>query len=297
MSVPPEPAGMVAPACAGRQSWDEFRDARLTLVGAAAFPPLASGIVGRVLAAFERSFYVEWPDGALACVGGPSIGAGPLNVLLDREIVTPTAGAPFAALIGGLGDAVVWTPPTASGRARRLNRLAARAPIQGLGAMLRPGGGDSGEPLLRVARAAAAALTGWLDDPHGPPPDRLDDLIGLGPGLTPAGDDLLGGALIALRVAGRPAVADRLAAWLLPRTAARTSRISRAHIEAAATLGQGHAALHETLAALCDDDDAALATALGRLDRVGHSSGWDALTGAVLALGASGRRGSALGES
>ncbi len=131
-------------------------------------------------------------------------------------------------------------------------------------------------------------LASWLRDPAGDPPAAIAMLLGLGPGLTPAGDDALGGALIALRGFGREDVADRLAGWLLPSARTATSNISFAHLAAAAE-GEGAAALHDTLASLAGDD-ATLAEGVARLDRIGHSSGWDALAGAVAALSSAGGR-------
>jgi len=110
---------------------------------------------------------------------------------------------------------------------------------------------------------------------------RPEELVGLGPGLTPAGDDYLGGQMIALRAFGRADEAERMAAWVLPLARERTSRISRAHLECAAA-GEGHEALHELLANLGDVQ--AVERSLERLSRIGHSSGMDAAAGALLAL-------------
>ena len=41
--------------------------------------------------------------------------------------------------------------------------------------------------------------------------------------------------------------------------------------------------MHDTLVAL-SENSAALNDSVARLDRIGHSSGWDALAGAVAAL-------------
>ncbi len=50
-------------------------------IGRAARDCLAPGGRGSVLAVFRRSFYVEFDDGALACIGPDGMGAGPLNAL------------------------------------------------------------------------------------------------------------------------------------------------------------------------------------------------------------------------
>jgi hypothetical protein len=100
----------------------------------------------------------------------------------------------------------------------------------------------------------------------------------LGPGLTPSGDDYLGGMLVALHALGREAQARGLWRWLQPRLS-RTSAISGAHLEAAAA-GEAHEALHEVLSRPSD-------ATVRNLKTLGHCSGWDALAGAVAVLRAS----------
>lgn len=87
--------------------------------------------------------------------------------------------------------------------------------------------------------------------------------------------------MIALHALGCGASASRLAAWTLPRARGRTSRISCAHLSCAAK-GEGAEALHETLSALVQSEDDRLDKSLARLGAIGHTSGWDALAGAVL---------------
>ena len=106
--------------------------------------------------------------------------------------------------------------------------------------------------------------------------------MGLGPGLTPSGDDILGGILIALHCLGR---LDQ--AWILwdaiVREAHRTNRISQAHLYAAAH-GMGAEVLHGWIHALQGEADRqTLYSLCERLGRVGHTSGWDAALGACLA--------------
>jgi len=104
----------------------------------------------------------------------------------------------------------------------------------------------------------------------------------MGSGLTPAGDDLIGGALIALRAVGDKATAERLGRWALRLAGSRTNRISRAHLACAAS-GEGHEALHLALSAILAGRSS-VGKALSALKRIGHTSGMDALSGALLAL-------------
>ncbi len=133
-------------------------------------------------------------------------------------------------------------------------------------------------------REPAQAFLDWIAGTGKPD----DSLIGLGPGLTPAGDDFVGGAMIALRAFGECALADRIAGWALPLARGRTNRISRAHLECAAQ-GEGHEALHDLLCSFEKKH-------LDRLARVGHTSGLDAAAGAMLALKAA-NRASSRGEN
>ena len=143
-------------------------------------------------------------------------------------------------------------------------------------------GADS--PLLAHARPALEALDAWLERPQAAVPRRARELIGLGPGLTPSGDDYLGGLMIGLRAVGWRDRAAALWRWLDPLASERTSAISRAHLAAAAN-GEVHEALHDCVEALfaakAPPRDARWSLLLSRLDAVGHCSGRDGLAGVV----------------
>jgi hypothetical protein len=244
----------------------------------------ADGGNAAVIARFERSAYVRAANGQLACIGGDGLGLGPLNALTTAAEFERAGLAIGARVCLDAGAATLWqprgfaAPPAGSGTAlATLASAMATVPPRGLA--------DSGteDPVARRAGKGLAALTAWVAAGGGELPDEVGGSIGLGSGLTPAGDDALGGAMIALRGFGRRALADRLASYVLPLAADRTSAISAAHLEAAAD-GEGAAALHDTLAAVATGDAAAASDGLRRLDRIGHSSGWDALAGAAAAL-------------
>lgn len=217
--------------------------------GRAARKALAAG-PATVFASFERSCYVETPAG-IACLGGPDLGRGPLNVLIDDFRAAPV-GAAFEIDLRG---ARTWTPAAPG-----------------------PPGSFPVPEIPESIRKPGQAFVDWLAG-KGTPDDCL---IGLGPGLTPAGDDFVGGALIALRAFGHGGAADRIAAWALPLAESQTSRISRAHLACAAQ-GQGHETLHALLCALSRKAEER-AAALAGLDRMGHSSGRDAAAGALRAI-------------
>jgi Protein of unknown function (DUF2877) len=110
-------------------------------------------------------------------------------------------------------------------------------------------------------------------------------LLGLGSGLTPSGDDLVGGTLFA-----RTLIATREPAW--QRLGERIIALlpSRTHVISAALLadlihGATYGVLHDLVDALVESAPfATVIDAARSLTAIGHSSGWDMLTGFLLAL-------------
>lgn len=260
-----------------------------------------------VIAAFERSCYVETPAGALVCLGSSAIGCGPLNALTPTFFPPRKGESVWLSLAGaqlwqaerpGADRTWVdwpWVDWTVDGPARLRWVASPPIPAEGLGGLLH----GVTSKLIRHAQPGIQALQQWLQYTENPKKPEVSGyaeaalapafgLLGLGPGLTPSGDDYLCGTLIALQMFGSSLLAQRLWQALVPQLAGRTNRISAAHMAAAAVYGEGHAALHQCLNALCDGN--ALAPALKALDQVGHSSGWDALAGAVAALQAVGQK-------
>jgi hypothetical protein len=234
---------------------------------------------GEVCAVFRRSFYLHVADrsaaGRFVCVGDASLGRGPLNALVS-DFRAPTLGEKIRVAMQGCA---LWQPPV-MGNASDAADLAAlreaargRVPEEGLGGLII----GSHNSVSIHARPALEALDLWLAGNRlGPPAEAL---IGLGPGLTPSGDDYFGGMLVALHACGRAAQGAALWRWLEPRLAGRTSAISAAHLAGAAE-GEAHEVLHLCIAELFTKNGA-WSTVLPQLDAVGHCSGWDALAGAA----------------
>ena len=155
-------------------------------------------------------------------------------------------------------------------------------------------------------RGLLAWLTGLpLDFPwHGAAP-RLDALhvalargdlaafetaalrvLGLGPGLTPSGDDLLGGVFFVLTHAPRPDWVKALPdvhARLRAECATATNVISAALLSDLMD-GHGYRVLHDFVAALDGGRRHDIACAATALLRLGASSGADLMAGVMLAL-------------
>jgi Protein of unknown function (DUF2877) len=105
-------------------------------------------------------------------------------------------------------------------------------------------------------------------------------LGGLGPGLTPAGDDALSGVLFAFRALGGPSVEPAL---LSVARSVRTGDLAAAVLEAAA-LGCHIEPVHDLVMAAAAGDGAAATKAAAELDRFGSSSGADLAYGLRLAF-------------
>lgn len=262
----------------------------------------------RVLAVFERSFYVETVAGALVCIGERSIGAGPLVVLcapapggrwrtagIERGATGRVRAGAIA--LGGIeldwGRAPAWTPPPplASIDASRLRgglqvlaaSARAQAPGAGLGGLLPGVAGPApaavAPGLDTAALPALRALRAWVAGPAAVPvPNALNALVGLGPGLTPSGDDVLAGALVVLHALAGAPYARALARSILPLAATRTGPVSRAYLDCAAA-GAGPASLHRLIRVLAQGTRGAVREATSACVAVGHTSGWDGVVG------------------
>jgi hypothetical protein len=265
---------------------------------------------------FARSLHLE-AHGDVLCIGCESIGRGPLNALMSAADWTrmagalSPAGAHTLALLHGdaihlgcaaihTGHAETWSPDAwpsdvvpdrlASALHRCMAMARDQAPADGLARLVLGLEDTNGTVLARMAAPRLQRLQTWLGEVEGPaeaaPPVGL---LGLGPGLTPSGDDVLIGVLLALHAMGqltRACALDRAIAASAP---SATTALSGACLRAAGD-GLGCEALHATLGALLVDDAHGMTRALRALGTIGHTSGWDALAGAVFALEASAAR-------
>ena len=242
--------------------------------------PIAAKILeeqrsGTVIARFERSLYLDLGNG-LICLGEARIGDGALSAI-TRQIASEWALGD-SITIDGRG-AFVWQPePWASQKAvsastcSELLALARSvAPKTGLS---RIAFDERAKPSTSEEHAAIPHIIGLRRGET----RHLTDLLGLGSGLTPAGDDLVIGWLMAKKALGQTYDASAL----LEHARHRTHAISYAHI-GAATQGFASAALHQMIAELFKPVPR-WQRPLDALAEIGHSSGFDALGGVILAL-------------
>src|SRR5204863_890951 len=102
-----------------------------------------------VFASFERSCYVATPAG-IACLGGPGLGLGPLNAIVENFESLPVGSSVFM----DLGKTRLWQPSVPS-RMKEIPRIEIPESIRG----------------------PAQAFLDWITGAGKPD----DSLIGLGP--------------------------------------------------------------------------------------------------------------------
>ena len=226
-------------------------------LGLGAEAVFSAGGQGTVAATFAKAAYLRLPAGLVALTTldvppGPIHARArcPVSRLSTGEGVTVEDGIVQAGDVRvDLTGATVWAgalpPPAelAAGRHVALELLQA-VPTALIAPPYRP----------RVRRAVSCVEQG---DVAG----AVEALSGLGPGLTPAGDDALAGILL---LAGEPSLVD----------GARTNDIARAFLGWAAR-GQSIEPVHRFLVAVARADRDGAAAALRTLLRFGHSSGAD----------------------
>ena len=290
-------------------------------VEAVSIGPLAKDLVENettlnVIAVFDRSFYLGVGD-RLICLADEALHDGPLNVLIRGPDLW-TAASDAALIIGepwavhgnvvfpagrspleiDVGSASVWrpmpltkSPPSPDDLAKGLRNLRKNLELDhhsdGFLNLVLDG---SKEPRTASERAAAGPVQtlrreaiGWLArDDLGILP-ALGQLIGLGPGLTPSGDDVIAGFLIACSYLGTDSAAKSLWQHIEKKSKNGTTLISHAHL-AAAGEGMGAAPLHDLITGLIENRDDRIKKDLDAVAGIGHSSGFDAVGGVVLLL-------------
>jgi hypothetical protein len=247
-----------------------------------------------VLAAFRAAVYLGHDDGVVALVAADGIHHP--NAVVD---VQPTADVPFAGVRrhqrGRIGDGrlelprrhlrvVRWfdpvprpSPTTPADLDAALGRACGH-----LATVTDPLPADLAGPLARLTRALAGDGTDAMAS--------VRELLGRGPGLTPAGDDLLAGLLAATAVlapalppsaataalAGRTARLGDAVALAAPDATTAVSAALLRHARDGAVAAPAAAVLH----ALAGRGP--LAPALDRLLAVGSTSGRDLAVGLLV---------------
>jgi hypothetical protein len=267
-------------------------------VGEAVVPALAGGGAGSVVAVFRRAVYLSYPGGLIALVGTDAE-PGPLHAHVE---VMPLAGLRDEIRVCPV-RAPVWSAPplpAPGGLVRVLGSVLDHEPVLDLGFGVGPaagvgsraGAGATPSTGLRPSPGAALRSSPGAV-PRSSPGAALGDVLGTllgadglaatahalagrGAGLTPAGDDVAAGLLLAAHAAGVPEPELRATA-----EAMGTHAISRAFLGWAAR-GRSIAAVHDLAAACAAGDVRAARRARARLAAVGHTSGLDLAYGLLV---------------
>jgi hypothetical protein len=222
----------------------------------------------RPIAGFERTGYA-WQGGRVVWAGRGAHSDHPRNAWAPWR---PEARVCCAARLHASVQRHLWP------------RIGSTLPARGLLAWL------AGRELAFALRGAAARFDAVREALAR---DDIDDferaalrVLGLGPGLTPSGDDFIGGVLFALAQAPRRSWTARLPALkaTLRGACARATNPISAALLSDLLDGIGYRALHELVAALDDEAPAAIDDAARRLLAVGATSGADLMAGLALAL-------------
>lgn len=294
------PAGRASQSgCAGMQA----RSADASLLAGVA----AAGWTGRVHSVFTRTINVETSAGTLVTLAGCECDDAP------DTIVTNVQG--FAALEVAVGDPVTaaraqidvegrfsvdllgakpWqetlTRVVDAERLRaNLDVLLARLSAAGAVGGMVPSSAPADTWAAELARTLAARVTqvrlSLLRGDSRAFGRHAGSLMGLGPGLTPSGDDFLVGLFASLHACAGPGVPlARLCAEIVEAHAGRTNAISLAALRHAAA-GRVRASIARLLRQLGHGSGASLAAPLQRVLAIGSTSGTDIVAGIACGAG------------
>jgi hypothetical protein len=281
-----------------------------TRISAAIADELQAGALGVVEGIHRSALNVRW-NGQLLTVAHESLGGLPNGILIDPPVgldqiaialgmpvqVDGTAiRVPGASVVVYLHGAVRWSPamPIVPGlsestrvyRAERAMRLAADlAPHVGLGPLL-VGILDQEASVGSLGRAAAGSLAGVLEAIDGGSLERAvaaaHPLVGLGPGATPSGDDLLVGLAAGLATTDHP-MAGSFAAGIARLAAGMTTSLAESYLFHAGRL-EFSERVHAAGMAILTGPEQEMRAAVSRALAWGASSGTDLLVGLLVGM-------------
>jgi len=284
------------------------------------------GARGRVTAVVSKALYLESESGCIVALVDPALPEGPITIRvpglagalpsLEGSVGTPFHSNGKHLEIAGrlhfdLTRSRPWIPPAISMEAapdalsNALDSLsgviAGQESVAGLGplapcaaALLNRDGDspkntilDSPYPLLRMAGLALNELGGaWYREDSTAASSAALRLVGLGPGLTPSGDDLLMGLLAVCYWAESYSeqsapLGPAIARSVLKQASTATTRIS-ARLLAHAAGGLLYEPAMSLAACLFSARIEGIDPAASRLFAIGHSSGTDMAVGLLV---------------
>lgn len=186
---------------------------------------------------------------------------------VESERILGTGGAPSGVLVD-------WAGLRGSEKSG--------ACVDAIEALVLASGGSPALTRESARRAEAELAAGLAEGDHGAVARGARGLAGLGAGRTPAGDDILVGALYALWMWAPSETATALASTVAAAAAPLTTTHSAQWLRAAAR-GEAIRVWADLLVAVAAGDRDAVAVPLTRVAATGHSSGLASLAGFVAA--------------
>jgi hypothetical protein len=256
---------------------------------------------GRVHSVFQRVVNLQRDDGELFTIACRELDDAPNTLVVQAAGFARSGMAPgdaFETVDGHLGigewaridldGATGWDPrlpcyPQDEARLR-VNLTLARGQVarHRLGLAEHAAGAAASGLLARHARALCLGLRGGDVEAAC---TAAKALVGLGPGLTPSGDDFLVGLFAALHLPGPSGeVFTSVCLAVLSDVERRTNAISAAALKAAAQ-GRVRGSLHALIGELVAGERAGVEAALARVLAIGSSSGADIAGGLLAGFG------------
>ncbi|QYK50259.1 MAG: DUF2877 domain-containing protein [Anaerolineales bacterium] len=258
----------------------------------------------RVLYAFETVVNLVNDDAQVLSLVSARLGDGPFSIVLEAVDFPQNTHAEAKLLVFENGlwlddwlidaeEAPIWQPvpdwhvlhnqpALLASAARQIAALLGQhAPADSLARLVLDPAASSPLParILQAAEQNIPLLFSSLrENDQAKLREAAKKLAGLGPGLTPAGDDLLLGAMYGLWATRPAAAAQQTAEHIAAIATERTHALSAAWLAAGAR-GEAAAPWHQLIDAIPAQDAAALQAAVMRILPTGHTSGADALGG------------------
>gem|GEM_PF-4341144 len=252
--------------------------AQITSLGECALETLNDGS-GKIVAVFNRSLYLK-SNRSLCCIGSAQLPQGPLNAISTLQTMRGlAAGDPwrFKNHHLALGDGIVlntfnasiWKPelPDCHGIDHDRQQSIADLIEQALHREKPPSNTAVAKAINQRIDTCEQNLIHWVAMNNGTQPDFIVNLIGCGDGLTPAGDDLLIGAIMTLKYFSANRLATLLAESIMQCAPERTSLI------------RANELLIDFFCSCMNDDTRVINSHIERLLNYGHSSGLYTLRG------------------
>lgn len=261
----------------------------------------------RVLYAFEAVVNLVNQDAQVLSLVDTRIGDGPFSIVLEDFPQGTQAESRLLVFENGLwlddwlidaDSAPQWHPVPAWAALHTMPDAVAHAagelslllqqyaPEDSLARIVLLDAGTSTLP-VRIQQLAEQNIPQLLEGIRSQDANRIQaaarKLAGVGPGLTPAGDDLLLGSMYGLWATQPASAASELAEGMADVAIERTHALSAAWLAAGAR-GEAAQPWHQLIAAIASSDGAALQAAALRILPTGHTSGADALAGFMAVL-------------